>query len=418
MIKLKRKFNSFSSYISQHPNSIFALSLFTCELMSWLTHAISHGNLLDSYFVNDYYNTSMDYFNMISYLDKDDPYTMNANYPPMCFLILKVLYHFIPTPIRGGDGFYYRELMHAQILYIIYSVFLIISIWELLKKSYNGNYLEKTLLATGIVFSGPVLFTLERGNLIFICLPCLLVFTFFYNSDKKSKRWCAYFALAIASSIKLYPALFGLLILQKKRYKEAFQTIILGLFVFIVPCYAFGGVSSITGMLRGIIASSELQSNIGLAYNFSFINLLNIVSVLGGIEIEGATIAKIIVPFLICSIIYILGKEEWKKIYSLSLLCIWLPEFSYAYTLVLMIPPLLSYLKNGSSTFKYLYQFCFLVILLPLCLPKMEYLNPDVKFPLTMPTLVINATICILTIAILIENIARYKYKIKEIMKF
>lgn len=54
--------------------------------MSWIILAISHGNILDSYFVNDYHDTSMDYFNMVSYLDEGNPYIMDANYPPMCFL--------------------------------------------------------------------------------------------------------------------------------------------------------------------------------------------------------------------------------------------------------------------------------------------------------------------------------------------
>lgn len=373
--------------------------------MSWIILAISHGNILDSYFVNDYHDTSMDYFNMVSYLDEGNPYIMDANYPPMCFFILRIFYHFIPTFLRGGNGFYYKDLMHAQILYIIYTSFLLISTWELTKKSHDGNYFEQILLATCVVFSGPILFALERGNLILICLPCLVVFIKFYNSTEKTKRWCAYIALSIAASIKLYPALFGILILQKKRYKEAIQTIILGLVMFILPCLAFDGLKSISGMLHGIVASSELQSNLGPGYNFSFTNLLRILSILSKIDLHESIITKFVIPFSICAMIYLSGKEEWKKIYAISLLCIWIPEFSYTYTLMLMILPLLLFLKRNHGIFGYIYQLCFVIILTPICLPQMKSMDLNAKFPLTLPTIVINIAICIFTITIIIENL-------------
>ena len=105
------------------------------------------------------------------------------------------------------------------------------------------------------------------------------------------------------------------------------------------------------------------------------------------------------------------GKEEWKKVYALSLLCIWIPEFSYTYTLMLMIPPLLMYLKNNNGSFRYIYQFCFIVILMPLYFPKLKWLDFNVKFPLTLPTAFINIAICILTIMILIEDIMIFLYK-------
>ena len=389
-------------------SDMFILFFPLCNILYWLLQAILHGNIIDSYFVNDYHNTGMDYFNMLSYFSADSPYDMDANYPTMCVFLLRVLYHFIPTVLRDGDGFYYRELMHAQILYIVYTTILLLATWELTKYSYNGNYIEKTLLAIGVIFSGPVLFTLERGNLIFICLPCILIFINLYNSELRWQRWCAYAALSLAASVKIYPALFGVLILHKKRYKEGILTAILGFLVFVLPCLAFGGMEAITGLLNGLRAASDLVRDRGLAYNFSFYNLIKIIYAIVGINASVPAAVKFLIPLFVCCTIFITGKEEWKKIYAISLFCIWFPDFSYTYMLMLMIPPMLCCIKNCTGYIGNIYRLCFLIILIPLCLPKMEYLDPKVKFPLTMPTLVINMAICILTVVILKENITQY----------
>lgn len=404
------KLKKYTDYIKNKLgiSDLFILIFPLCNILYWVLQSILHGNIIDSYFINDYHNTGMDYFNMLSLFSADSPYDMDANYPPMCFFLLRIMYHFIPTTLREGNGFYYRELMQAQIIYIVYTTILLLATWELTKCFYFNNNIEKTLLAIGVIFSGPVLFTLERGNLILICLPCMLVFINLYNSDIKWKRWCAYAALALAASIKIYPALFGVLIIHKKRYKEGIQTAILGFLTFMLPCFAFGGIEAITGMLNGLRAASNQVRDIGLAYNFSFYNLIKTIYAIAGVRASVPVAINFLIPLFVCCTIFITGKEEWKKIYAISLFCIWFPDFSYTYMLMLMIPPMLCCIKNCTGYIGNIYRVCFLIILIPLCLPKMEYLDPKVKFPLTMPTLVINMAICILTVVILKENITQY----------
>ena len=165
--------------------------------------------------MNDFTNTSMDYFNMLSNLYTLKPYSANANYPAMCFLILRVLYHMIPLVPEGNDGFYLRNYMPAQLGYIIYTIVLILGIYELLTAFCKKNEAENKLIAFSIIISGPFIFTLERGNIILVALLFLLLYVLLYNSDNRKYRYLAYIALAISASIKIYPALFGLMIIYK-----------------------------------------------------------------------------------------------------------------------------------------------------------------------------------------------------------
>ncbi len=392
-------------------NRLFIAALLFVEILYWVMEALLHGKWMDSYFVNDYHNTGMDYFNMLACLNTDNPYSADANYPPMCFLFLKIFYCFLPESLTGGDGFYYRELMQAQILYLMYVTATVLLVWELVKHLYRGSKWDKTLLAAGILFSGPFLFTLERGNLILASFAGLFVFLVFYDAPEKWKRYCAYLALAFAASLKIYPAVFGIFILHKKRYREAVWAAVAGAVVFFVPFFAFDGVASMGYLIHGIQASTDYAGNLGMAYNFSYSNLVKILGALCKITVQEPVAGRLAVPVAVCGAVYVLGKEEWKKLYALALFCVWLPSFSYTYTLLLFLFPVLFCLKEGEcrfAFFPYLYRMLFLFLMVPLCLPGMGYLDEGIKFPLTMPTLVVNLAICMITALILTEGIMEW----------
>ena len=50
----------------------------------------------------------------------------------------------------------------------------------------------------------------------------------------------------------------------------------MGILVFVMPFFEFGGIADIKEMLQGIVISSEMQGKMGMAYNFSLSNILKI----------------------------------------------------------------------------------------------------------------------------------------------
>lgn len=390
------------------------------ELLFWVITLYNRGQLLDSYFINDFYDTSMDYFNMLASIEGLDPYAQNTNYPAMCFLLWRILYHIVPYTVENQNGFFLKSFMPAQLGYILFSLLSIVIIRDLLKLNLNASAFEKSLLSLSLLLSGPFLFTLERGNIILLSFLFLLIFIQFYNADKKYIRFLSYIALAISASIKIYPALFGIMILNKKRYKEALITVILGILFFLLPFWAFGGFNSFLNMLHGISISSAIQSNRGMGYNFCFFNLIKIFFALLGIAVNHIPVFVKIIPTLFCVLIYSCNKEEWKKLYAITLLCIWIPDFSYTYTLILFLIPLISYLKeeNLFSTRKHcVFSILYLIIFLPMALPIVPQLDVvNAKFPLNMPTLIINLAITFMSILLLLDgiytNLLKFLYKL------
>lgn len=119
-------------------------------------------------FIYDKSNTFMDLFNVLYWSYDDGRYTeWRSVYPPLNFLALRFV-GFILGEVEYGSPEYMRDTARSYIvlLGIVYLIMPII----LMKMSYWRGFLirEKIVLYFLIILSTPMLFALERGNLILI----------------------------------------------------------------------------------------------------------------------------------------------------------------------------------------------------------------------------------------------------------
>lgn len=382
------------------------------EILYFLIMIATRSFFLNAYMVNDFYDSEMDFFNMLALAGGADPYRELANYPAMCFFILKFFHRMIPGEMLENEdivsGKYLRNYMPVQLAYTVLIMAIVISSFMIFKKFYKESEKEKNVLAIALVFSGPMVFAIERGNLILISFVFSLIYIALYDHNKKYCRIIAYVALAMAASIKMYPALLGILTLGKKRYKETALLIAFGLIAFILPFFYFDGIASIRSLLQGITASTDLQGNFGTGYNFSAANFVRIFGLIFNIDVTTRMLTGVKIGSLILSIVmYITANEEWKRVFAIVSIIIWLPEFSYTYTLIFLILPFVV-LMNCELKNK-IEKICLCILgasLLPYALPvlgRIDTTNP--KFPLTAPTLLINVMILSVAILILVDNV-------------
>lgn len=115
----------------------------------------------------------MDLFNTMYWAYDDGRYTdWGSVYPPLGFLFLKVL-NFVFDGSRYGDPGYLRE-NSAFVVFGFGLVYLLVPALVLTTKLWQGFlWNEKILIYFVIIFSTPMLFALERGNLI-VLAPILL----------------------------------------------------------------------------------------------------------------------------------------------------------------------------------------------------------------------------------------------------
>lgn len=159
---------------------------------------------LPSPFVTDKNDTLMDFYNPLFWVINDGFYsTFNSVYPPINYFLLKIFSFGIPVG-EVNNPFQLRQLYPWQ--GIILTVFYIVIVGLcVLMGAWQKVKINKFLIFGASALSVPVLFGLERGNLIFIAL--LFLGLYLHTSNPWAK--CFYFGLLV--NIKPY---FIILLLQ------------------------------------------------------------------------------------------------------------------------------------------------------------------------------------------------------------
>lgn len=235
------------------------------------------------------------------------------------------------------------------------------------------------------ILNVPMLRLMERGNILFIALVLIAFFFGYKDSENKVLRELSYIALALASGIKLYPALFGILLLFDKKFKEAIRTVIYGVLAFILPFAFYGGIEGFKLWYRNIRSFSEFKG--------------------GGVELEGSTTLEtifyvfkhfgkdvhvsslvhtlmLVLPILIVLLFAFLTDKYWKKILAVSVAMILVPGAAQSYTMVIFLVSLL-YMFNCEEFERFDYGY--------LAILTFEFMYYPFPFILTYETYSVNS---------------------------
>ena len=259
-----------------------------------------------------------------------------------------------------------RETSLGMIIFVCFTIVSYILFAKLIYKYKNGSFANKSLFAFFTLFSFPMIYLIERGNIIVLVLPLLLYFVNEYDSDVKYKRHLAYICLAISVAIKIYPVFFGLLLLKKKKnFKNILLCIFYGAVFFFVPFIFVGGFSQLDVLIHNILYTSSMFGSKGFGFKVSISNTFSLFGhVFNHVRLfETAGTMFLIITVLAGLFLILFNKwnEDWKIYAVISLIIILVPGFSYIYSVAYMIIPLLFFLnKKETKWIDYIYSLLFI----------------------------------------------------------
>ena len=268
-----------------------------------------------------------------------------------------------------------------------YLLFVVIFAFVYYIFGYQFLRLEKKplgLLLTIIIttLSYPLLFSLDRGNFELLVFAFLLIFLYYYNKGKYLES--AIF-LAMASALKIYPAIFLLLFIKDKKYKEILITIgtIAGLTLASLLFFKGG----IWKNLQYLLNFSNISNN--WVFN-SFLSIDKDTLVQRGVSL--LTFIKIIVHqmdiplpvfisqnflslyYILVAIIFLpiayyvvfVEKVLWKNVTLLTISMLLLPTLSADYKLMHLYLPLFLFINAREiNRMDIVYLISFAILLIP-----------------------------------------------------
>ncbi len=281
-----------------------------------------------------------------------------SNYPPLAVAIYKFLNYFLPPNIDFNDLHFISiednielyltslsALNHVLMLFVISSTFFL---FFSLFKSFNGNESKRYLLTTVFFLTGPFIYALQRGNIIIYAIAFTLIFVKYHNDERKWAKELALISLAIAANIKLYPAIFGLLLVKNKDIKSALRCALYGIFLFILPAI-IAGQNPIASALTYAASignwSGEMKTAIEAA-NSSVENVTIPETTTKTSFFAMTHFPKGIVILILGLLLTFIAKNEYQTLIFLSSMCLLIPIPSYYYNLCFLFVPLIPLLNK------------------------------------------------------------------------
>ena len=314
---------------------------------------------------NDFFNMYNLSINLNPYFEE---YFIKSNYFPFANFI-----------------FYLFTLIPQRPSFILFTCIFIlpmltINIANLNTQNKYGSFMSIVILT---FLTYPFLFTVDRGNIEGILF--VLLYLFIYFKDKNTFLSLVFLSFSIA--LKLYPAVFLILLLAEKKYKEIVFTL-LGVFLL--------SLAAILTFKGGLIANALfIISGFGINESGFFLNnaqLLSGVGLFSPAKILLYALGKFfptlaswngllkIYSFAALGIfgilaIYIIFIEKmlWKKVALLVFAMLLLPHVSFDYKLILLFVPLILFINSNQ---RYKSDWFYMSVYALLLIPKSYYFLP------------------------------------------
>jgi len=338
------------------------------------------------------------------------PYINNSSYPPLACLFFAFFAKQIPVEADGGFDF---SAPANNILFLAYMLVTISAFINLLNSAKAGNQFEKAFFGMIVLLSAPYIYMFERGNIIFVALLFLMAFVFGKDSKNKYVRELSYICLGIAAALKIYPAVFGLLLIKDKDYKAAVRVTLYGIAFFVIPFFAYNGFHDMYRMYSDIRFAEDQFAGTGVGGKVNLSSTISVIMGLLGNDYMAPIIQRIFVvlPFiyLIFAVIACMfHKSKWKIYTLLVTMIILVPTFSFVYTLIFFIIPLVFFLdtKEKRTWIDWACLICFVGIMVPIVHNPTELLkNFQVGFDYLFSTFIQGIAVLLISVILVLEGL-------------
>lgn len=234
--------------------------------------------------------------------------------------------------------------MHASaashIAYIAFIALCVLFYWIILSKAFPQQKKMKLLLFSATFLSMPMLWALERGNVLIASVLCVISFILLKDHENKKIRELGFVLLAVATAIKIYPALFILLLLFEKRYKELIRTAIYIFVLLILPFVFYDGYTGLAYVAKSIFRFVDFHNiKESQAYATSLAEYLKRFQIT-------LPSAAILLTYVFYVILLIFSKKTYAKCLMITLIILNMSGSQIIYNSLYLLIPIMALFKE------------------------------------------------------------------------
>ena len=323
-----------------------------------------------------------DMTNVVGYSSQLDPYNnmmymglAEKGYPPLVYCITYLFSRLVDMQPHYDADYFLDMYSNTTFLmmYLMYLFAVLVFGYEVIRSLKNGKKATKFGVAFAIMLSGPVLFTVERGNIILLTAFLCAMFVAYYDSKNCILKEAALISLGVAAGLKMTPALLGCLLLLNRQWKDAVRAVLYGMLFFFVPfLFLKGGFANIPLMFRNM---GLLMEKYASASGCTIRNLLTVAGKVCGIKVPQlfSKALSMVVAVVLAAYAFV-ARTKWEKVLALVLIMVTVPNYSGYYCTLYFIPVIVLFLNEEEHKAKDIVALvAFLLILNPIYTPLRKY---------------------------------------------
>lgn len=292
----------------------------------------------------------------------------------------------------------------AMLSCVVFLVTVLFFFWDSLNRvcqKYGVSRWNLVILLCSSVF----IFSVERANVIFIGAALINYYLVYYDHRDRTWRYLALTCLCLAAALKGFPALFGLLLLKERRYRDiAFCVILTLLLVFVPFLFLEHGLDTIPQMVRNTAINSATYLH-SLNCLWGFHRVIHMACLIGHVP-EAAidtiiAVARMVAAVLVLLTIGLVLLEDRLSRQLLLIACAILlyPVNSGFYCGLYFFPVILIFFSRGETTRRSDYVILLLLCMM-ICPLQLTLLHKDGTLFRATPVLA-NAAVTLLWLYVL-----------------
>ncbi|MBR3316643.1 MAG: DUF2029 domain-containing protein [Atopobiaceae bacterium] len=412
--------------------ALFAVGL----LLYWVIVLLSHGTLFGTFFsvYNGHY-FGKDFYIPFAVVERGDPWIDGKlNYPAGAVLLMKLMHHIVtPEALmaaastkRSSAASFYQTQYAATTLFVVTQLLCTIAIIYYVCNASRLRKNSRWALAVSLAFSGPALTLWRSGNISAICYASIYAFLLLRDSRNPSSRMLSYVFLGTASSIKLYPIAFSLLLLRNQDKRRFIYCVLVCMALVFLPFLCFDGYKSIVDFLHIFFQESSSKYNYGVGLLYGFENLIKMTGALVGQYPTALPSWLKYIPVVAYLVLFMLSDEEWINLFAIGMICIRFPSYPFGHTLLLLLPAfvmLLNTLHEGYRLDVAMPALIGALAFLPYALPMVEYVNEMISefgsklvYPLSYGHIIVNYALTALFVCCVCHSVRASRSKLARII--
>ena len=232
---------------------------------------------------------------------------------------------------------------------------------------------KEAFVFCGIMLTSfPLLFCIDRGNSMLFAVAFTALFLALYDEDDKKYRYLAYVSLGIATAIKMYPGVFGILILRRaleeKDYKELILCVIICAVMLLLPFLWTDGtfadmLKNATGYGTGNVDIIQVNVVYMVSHFLKFMNLTEHTR-----YAVSSAVSYVLLLFILISVLFDKKMPMWQAVCLLAGSQVLCAGLGMGYLLLFMVIPAWYFLNSSynetpmNAVYGVIFAFILLII--------------------------------------------------------